>query len=80
MHVRARRLGQAILASAEDALRCPIRATLSLITTVRYLALSNQCAMYEHSVEACLHTDQCVRIRVRAGWEAPAVAKEATAG
>ena len=80
MLVRARRFGQAILASAEDALKRPIRATLSLLTTVRYLALSRQWPMYEHPVEACLHTDQCVRIRVRAGWEAPAVAKEATAG
>lgn len=31
-------------------------------------------------VEECLHTAQCVRIRVRIGWEAPAVAREAAAG
>ena len=58
----------------------PIRATLSLSTTLRYSAFSQQWAMHGTPVEACLHTAQCVRIRVRAGWEAPAVAKEAAAG
>jgi hypothetical protein len=67
MLVRTRRLGQAILVSAEDALKGrPIRATLSLSTTLRYSAFSQQWAMYGTPVEACLHTAQCVRIRVRA--------------
>ena len=58
----------------------PLRATLSLRTTLRYSPYSQQWAMYGTPVEACLHTAQCVRICVRAGWEAPAVAKEAAAG
>jgi hypothetical protein len=42
--------------------------------------LSEQWGHIWHPVEACLQTAQCVRICVRAGWEAPAVAKEAAAG
>lgn len=47
---------------------------------LRYSVLPMQCLKNEHPVEECLHTAQCVRIRVRIGWEAPAVAREAAAG